>query len=62
MRGLPELQISRKRSVSATIAAMSSSGIGIGPPVMWPTMSGPRCLTMAAPATWLAPDRETPPE
>ncbi len=41
---------------------ISSSGIGIGPPVMWPMMSGLIFCTISNPATWLTPERDTPPE
>ena len=62
MRRLPEVQISTSHSVSATIRRKSSSGMGMGPPVLWPMMSGSMAFTMSMPATWLTPDRETPPE
>ncbi|WP_232490830.1 hypothetical protein [Mycobacterium dioxanotrophicus] len=47
---------------SEMIARMSSSGGGMGPPEMWPTMSGRTATTMSRPATRLDPDRDTPPE
>ena len=36
--------------------------MGMGPPVLCPITSGSMALTMSTPATWLTPERDTPPE
>ena len=41
---------------------ISSSGMGIGPPEMWATMSGWAPVTTSWPATREEPLRDTPPE